>query len=42
MKLRVAKKIIKNKNNLEYNKGQVRKAETTVRKWKKNEPVATK
>ncbi len=38
MKIRVAKKIVKNQENLNYNKGQVQKAEKTVEKYSKNAP----
>ena len=38
MKIRVAKKIVKNQDNLNYNKGQVEKAEKTVIKYSKNAP----
>lgn len=36
MKIRVAKKIVKNQENLNYNKGQVQKAENVVKKYSKN------
>ena len=36
MKLRVAKKILKNQENLKYNKGQVKNAEKRVAKYEKN------
>jgi len=35
MKLRVAKKIVKNQENLDYNKGQVKKAENKVSRYKR-------
>jgi hypothetical protein len=40
MKIRIAKKILKNSDNLTYGKHQIDKAERTVSKWKKNAPVA--
>ena len=42
MKLRVAKKILKNKETLNYGKHQIDKAETVVRRWKKNDPANKK
>ena len=39
MKIRVAKKIVKNQENLNYNKGQVEKAEKTVVRYSKNAPT---
>ena len=36
MKIRVAKKIVKNQENLNYNKGQVQKAEKVVAKYSSN------
>lgn len=38
MKIRVAKKIVKNQENLNYNKGQVEKAVKVVEKYSKNAP----
>ncbi|MEO1653737.1 MAG: hypothetical protein AAFU64_09340 [Bacteroidota bacterium] len=38
MKKRVAKKILKNKENLKYHKAQLDKAETVIRKYEKNKP----
>ena len=35
MKLRVAKKIVKKQDELNYHKAQVKKAENAVNKWKK-------
>lgn len=39
MKIRVAKKIVKNQETLNYKKGQITKAETRIRQWKKNDPA---
>lgn len=36
MKLRVAKKIQKNKEDLKYNKGQVKKAENRIAKYERS------
>ena len=36
MKLRVAKKILKNKENLNYGNHQIRKAETVVGRYERN------
>ncbi|PWJ34115.1 hypothetical protein [Sediminitomix flava] len=36
MKKRVAKKILKNKETLNYNKGQVAKAETVMARYERN------
>ena len=36
MRLRVAKKILKNKENLNYKGGQVQKAETVIKQYEKN------
>lgn len=41
MKIRVAKKILKNQETLKYHKHQVTKAETVVRRYKKNAPAET-
>jgi hypothetical protein len=38
MKIRVAKKIVKNEENLNYNKGQVETAKKTVVRYSKNAP----
>ena len=38
MRIRVAKKIVKNQDKLNYNKGQVLKAVSTVKKYEKNAP----
>ena len=40
MNIRVAKKILKNKESLNYNKGQVQQAETVVRSYEKNKKDA--
>ena len=40
MKLRIAKKILKNSNNRSYHAEQVRKAETVVRHYEKNAKAA--
>jgi hypothetical protein len=42
MNLRVAKKISKNATNLDYGKTQVTKAETVLRRSKKNAEKASK
>lgn len=36
MKLRVAKKIVKNQDQLKYNKPQLRKAEAKVKRFQKS------
>ena len=36
MNIRVAKKVLKNKENLKYNKGQIQEAEKVVRHYEKN------
>ncbi len=42
MKIRVAKKIMKNKDVLNYGAHQIQKAESTIKKWKKNDPANKK
>ena len=39
MKIRVAKKIVKNAEKLAYHKHQIEKAELVVKRWKKNAPA---
>ena len=36
MKIRVAKKIVKNEDNLNYNKGQVKRAKDAVASYERN------
>ena len=40
MNYRVAKKILKNRETLDYNKGQIQKAETFMRRYEKNKKEA--